>query len=147
MSERNGIRLVTMKLRVKTLTLVSELRVQRYHELRYRWQTWLESCISMAVAWASNWSSVSTPSLRTCECYWWGHEKQTNKQTKTTKKSKERKEKEIDQLNRLITRNEIEYIIKTFPTNKSPGPSKASESRLQRLILPNIQRGTYTHPS
>ena len=30
--------------------------------------------------------------------------------------------KEIDQLNRLITRNEIEYVIKALPTNKSPGP-------------------------
>ena len=25
-------------------------------------------------------------------------------------------------MNRLITRNEIEYVIKTLPTNKSPGP-------------------------
>ena len=31
-------------------------------------------------------------------------------------------QKEIDQLNRLITRNETEYVIKTLPTNKSPGP-------------------------
>ena len=31
-------------------------------------------------------------------------------------------QKEIYQLNRLITRNEIEYVIKTLPTNKSPGP-------------------------
>ena len=31
-------------------------------------------------------------------------------------------QEEIDQLNRLITRNEIEYIIKTLSTNKSPGP-------------------------
>ena len=31
-------------------------------------------------------------------------------------------QEEIDQLNRQITRNEIEYDIKTFPTNKSPGP-------------------------
>ena len=31
-------------------------------------------------------------------------------------------QEEIDQLNRLIIRNEIEYVIKTLPTNKSPGP-------------------------
>ena len=30
-------------------------------------------------------------------------------------------QEEIDQLNKLITRNEIEYVIKTLPTNKSPG--------------------------
>ena len=28
---------------------------------------------------------------------------------------------ETDQLNRLITRNEIEEVIKSLPTNKSPG--------------------------
>ena len=32
-------------------------------------------------------------------------------------------QEETDQLNRQITRNEIEYVIKTLPTNKSPGPS------------------------
>ena len=31
-------------------------------------------------------------------------------------------QEETDQLNRLISRNEIEYIITTLPTNKSPGP-------------------------
>jgi len=31
-------------------------------------------------------------------------------------------QEEIYQLNRLITRNEIEYVIKTLPKNKSPGP-------------------------
>ena len=31
-------------------------------------------------------------------------------------------QEEIDQLNRLITRNEIEDVIKTLPTNKSPEP-------------------------
>ena len=28
----------------------------------------------------------------------------------------------MDQMNRRITRNETEYVIKTLPTNKSPGP-------------------------
>ena len=31
-------------------------------------------------------------------------------------------QEEIDQLNRPITRNEIEQVIKTLPTNESPGP-------------------------
>ena len=31
-------------------------------------------------------------------------------------------QEEVDQLNRPITRNEIEYVIKTHPTNKSPEP-------------------------
>ena len=31
-------------------------------------------------------------------------------------------QEEIHQLNRLNTKNEIEYVIKTLPTNKSPGP-------------------------
>ena len=30
---------------------------------------------------------------------------------------------EIDHFNRLITRNEIEYVIKTLPTYKSSGPN------------------------
>ena len=31
-------------------------------------------------------------------------------------------QEEIDQWNRPITRHEIEYVIKTLPTNKRPGP-------------------------
>ena len=31
-------------------------------------------------------------------------------------------QEEIDQQKSQITRNEIEYVIKTLPTNKSPGP-------------------------
>ena len=31
-------------------------------------------------------------------------------------------QEEIDQLKRPITRNEIEYVKETLPTNKSPGP-------------------------
>ena len=31
-------------------------------------------------------------------------------------------QEEIDQLNRPITRNETEYVIKTLPANEGPGP-------------------------
>ena len=46
-------------------------------------------------------------------------------------------QEEIDQLNRLITRNEIEYVIKTLSTNKSAGPDDFTGKFYQ----------TYTHPS
>ena len=35
---------------------------------------------------------------------------------------RQKEEEERDQLNRPITRNEIECVIKTLPTNKCPGP-------------------------
>ena len=44
-------------------------------------------------------------------------------------------EEEIDQLDRLITRKEIEYVIKTLPTNKSPRPDGFPGT----FIPPNIQ--------
>ena len=49
---------------------------------------------------------------------------------------------EIDQLNRPITRHEIEYVIKTHPIKK-----KSGTRWLHRQILPNIQRRIYTNPS
>jgi len=36
-------------------------------------------------------------------------------------------QEETDQVNRPITRNEIEEVIKTLPTNKSPGPGFTGE--------------------
>ena len=51
-------------------------------------------------------------------------------------------QKEIDHLNKLITRNEIEYVIKTFSTDKSPGADGFTGK-----FYKNIQRGMCTHPS
>ena len=41
---------------------------------------------------------------------------------------------ETDQLNRLITINEIEYVIKPLPTNKSPGPDGFYQTYKEELI-------------
>ena len=43
-------------------------------------------------------------------------------------------QEEIDQLNRPITRNEIEHVIKTPPTNKSPGPDGFTGTYKEELI-------------
>ena len=51
-------------------------------------------------------------------------------------------QEEIDQLNRSVTRNEIEYVIKNTSYKQ-----KSRTRWLHRQILPNIQRRTYTHPS
>ena len=48
-------------------------------------------------------------------------------------------QEETDQLNRPITRNEIEYVIKALLTNKSPGPDDFTSKFYQRR--------TYTNPS
>ena len=51
-------------------------------------------------------------------------------------------QEETENLNRLITANEIEAIIK-----KSPTKQKSWTRWLHRQILPIIQRGTNTYPS
>ena len=51
-------------------------------------------------------------------------------------------QEEIDQLNRLINRNEIEYVIKNTPYTQ-----KSRIRWLHRRILPDIQIRIYTHPS
>ena len=57
-------------------------------------------------------------------------------------------QEETDQLNRPITRNEIEEVIKTLPTNKSPGPSgftgeyyQTYKEDLVPILLKVVQKG------
>ena len=68
--------------------------------------------------------------------------KKFDNQKKWTHSLPKLSQQEIDQMNRQTTRNEIEYVIKTLFTYKSPGPDGFTGK-----ILENIQRITYTHPS
>ena len=58
-------------------------------------------------------------------------------------------QEETDNLNRLITRSEIESVIKNKQTNKQkiPCKQKTKTEWLHWGIVPNIQRRTYTYPS
>ena len=69
-------------MQVRSLALLSGLRIQHCHELWCRSQTWLRFCIAVAVVQASSCSSISTPSLGTSICCGCSPKKQA-KQNKT----------------------------------------------------------------
>ena len=62
------IRLGTTRLWVRVLASLSGLRVRRCRELWCRLQTWLRSCVAVAVVQAGGYSSDSTPNLGTSKC-------------------------------------------------------------------------------
>ena len=83
-----------MRLRVRSVALLSGLRIQCCHELWRRLQTRLGSCIAVAVAEASGYSSDETPSLGTSICHRCGPKKQKEKDKQTkTKVCKDGREK------------------------------------------------------
>ena len=59
-----------MRLQVPSLALLSGLRIQRCHELWCILQTQLGSQVDVALAYASGYSSDSTPSLGTSILPW-----------------------------------------------------------------------------
>ena len=60
--------LVSMRMGVQSMASLSGLRIWHCHELWYRSQMWLRSCVAVAMVWATSCSSDSTPSLRTSIC-------------------------------------------------------------------------------
>ena len=72
-----------MRLRVRSLPLLSGLRLRRCRELWCRLQTRLGSRVAVALAWACGYSSDSTPSLGTSICR--GSSPRNSKKTKKKK--------------------------------------------------------------
>ena len=79
--------LVTMRMWVQPLALLSGLRIQHCPELCCRSQMWLRSCLAMVVVWASSYSSDSTPSLGIFICHRYGPKKQNINKNKKIKKN------------------------------------------------------------
>ena len=84
------VRLGSTRMWVQSLALLSELRIWHCRELWCRSQTWLGSCVAVAVVQTSRCSSTSTPSLGTSKCHRSGPRKDKmknkNKNKKQTKK-------------------------------------------------------------
>ena len=76
-----------MRMWVRSLALLSGLRIQRCRELWCSLQMWLRSLVAMAVASAGSYSSNSTPGLRTSMRPRCGPKKSKNK-TNHKKKTK-----------------------------------------------------------
>ena len=75
-----------MRLQVRSLALLSQLRIWCCPELWCRWQTLLGSCIAVALAWAGSYSSDWTPSLGNSIC-----------RRFSPRKDKKKKKKKINQ--------------------------------------------------
>ena len=76
MAQGKLIRLVSMRMRVQSLALLSGLRIWHCRELWCRSQTWLGFRVAVAVVSALSYSSDSTPSLGTSMCRTCGPKKQ-----------------------------------------------------------------------
>ena len=87
----------TMRLQVRSLALISGLRLRRCRELWCRLQTRLGSCVAVAVAEAGSCSSDSTPGLGTSICCRSGprNGKKTKKKREKRKIINKKKEKRV----------------------------------------------------
>ena len=75
MAQQKQTRLVSVRMQVRSLALLSGLKIQHYCKLQCRAWTWLGSGVTIAVVKAGSCSSDSTPSLGTSICHRYGTEK------------------------------------------------------------------------
>ena len=74
-AQQRWIWLSSRRMQVWSLASFSGLRIWHWHELCWRLQTWLRSCVAGAVAQASRYSSYLNPSLGTSICHGHGPKK------------------------------------------------------------------------
>ena len=79
MAQQKQIQLGTTRLWVRSLALLSELRIQHCRELWYRLQTQFGSGVAAAVAQAGSYSSDQSPSLGTSACLGYSPKKEKKK--------------------------------------------------------------------
>ena len=79
MAQQKRIQLGTVRLWVRSLALLSELRIQHCRELWCSPQTWLGFGIVVAEVWAGGFSSNSPSSLGTSTCLRCGPKNKINK--------------------------------------------------------------------
>src|SRR5512136_1347482 len=92
-----------MRLRVRSLPLLSGLTIRRCHELWCRLQMRLGSRVAVALAWAGGYSSDSTPSLGTSICRGSGPRNSNNNNNKTTTtKQKDKKKKKCGNMRMMF---------------------------------------------
>src|SRR5512147_2562521 len=89
-----------MRLRVRSLLLLSGLTIRHCPELWCRLQTRLGSRVAVALAWAGGYSSDSTPSLGTSICRG-SSPRNSNNNNNKNKKTKKKKTKDKKKKNTL----------------------------------------------
>ena len=154
MAQQKRIQLVSMRMKVQSLAVLSGLRIYHCHELSCRSQNRLGSCVAMAVVKAGVCSSNSTPSLGTSICHRCGPKKEKKKKTKKKQKAKQKVTavivwwlKSISlrwHLNRHLKSKEQEMCIsgKRIPAVKGnwKAYTKYISSRAWRLVFWNTIR-------
>ena len=110
-----------MRLWVRSLALLCGLRIRRCRELWCRLQTWLGSCIAVALAKAGGYSSDWIPSLGTSICCESGPRNGKKTKNKQTKKPREALQVLIQHFTSLHI--SISPFLNLSHTSVSPMPS------------------------
>ena len=131
-----------MRTQVRSLALLSALRIQHCHELWCRSQTRLWSRVAMAVVQAGSYSSDWTPSLGSSICHRCGPEKTEDKKKKKSFRAKRKKPRERKVLKKiLVLRVWLTFLLPSFSIL---GPHLGHMEVPRPLVQSELQLLAYT---